>query len=355
MDHSINGHESGANEIIEEAWYAGTDALKEGEGLCYNIDYGTAEDRNGRRGNHVERPSLTNNLAFAGVVASDHSAQAGGQMVRIFVPGSKGVNVALGIDTVIGTGHLTFTAGAGGSHRGRFVKSGFPGRGTVVPRQTVDAIYEADWPGATWSMAIDGITLTVADASLFTAGDTVVILASDKDLIAGVKYLTPGKYTVSTADETTTVVLTASAAAGTLTAAVGVTGYAYTGNPKCQADLLTGEESGGAEFVQCPTAGTDVDLALMSGGVTYVCGTVTLAEDCEHNLDDGAFYGQLKGFWCLGTYEAHDLNIDDLDNGFKMAGTALVELEDIDAIGDFAFLQWFGSWMSINTNVTESS
>jgi len=335
-------------------WYGGVDALKEGEGLCYNSDYGTATAINGRRGNRVERPSLTNNREFAGVAARDYYAKSGGQMVEIYVPGSKGVNVALGIDTVIGVGQLTFTAGGTGSHRGRFSKPGYPGRGTIIPRQTVTALVAADWAGATWSMATDGKTLTVADASLFTAGDTVVILASDRDAIAGVKYLTPGKYIVSTADETTTVVLTASAAAGALTAALGVTGYAYTGNPKCQADLLTGEESGGVQFVQPATTGSETALVgqITAGGITYVCGTVTPAADAEHDIVAGTRLGERKGFWILGTYTDKDFVIDNL-TGFKMTGAAGTEINALDTPGNYAFLEWWGAWESVQTSSTE--
>jgi len=355
MDRSVNSHEAGSNAIVEEVWYGGTDALKEGEGVCYNTDYGTATAINGRRGNRVERPHLTNNRDFAGVADADYSAKAGGQMIRINCPGSKGINVALGIDTVIGVGQLTFTAGSGGSHRGRFVKSGYPGRGTIVPRQTVTAILESDWAGATWSMATDGITLTVADSSDYTAGDTVVILASDRDLIAGVKYLTPGKYIISSITDATTIVLTASAAAGTLTAAVGVTGYIYTGNPKCQADMLEGEESGGVQFVQPATSGGDTMLVaqVMPGGITYLCGTVTFAADAEYDLVAGTRLGERKGFWCLGTYTTHDFVIDNA-TGFLMAGTALAEIEDIDTPGNYAFLEWWGAWESVQTSSTEA-
>ena len=57
MDKSVNSHQSDSNRIVEWVWYEGTDALKAGEGVCYNTDYGTATEADGRRCNRVERPT----------------------------------------------------------------------------------------------------------------------------------------------------------------------------------------------------------------------------------------------------------------------------------------------------------
>ena len=67
MDHSNNSNEKDSNRIVGWLWYEGDDAVKEGEGFCYNTDYGTATAKDGRRNNRVERPSLINSHAFAGV------------------------------------------------------------------------------------------------------------------------------------------------------------------------------------------------------------------------------------------------------------------------------------------------
>jgi len=358
MNYSSNGPTAAAVAISSFVWYGGTDAIKEGEGVCYNTDYATTAvpvtTKSGKRANHVERPSTSNNRAFAGVLARNYPAASAGQFIEIYVPGSRGVNVALGVDTVIDVSMLTFQVG-GGSAAGRFVGRGFPGRGSIIPRQTVTAVLESDTAGATWSMATDGKTLTMTSTTGLSAGDTVVILASDLDLLAGVKYLTAGKYEISSITSSTVLVLTASAAAGTLTAALGVTGYAYTGNPKCQADLLTGEESGGIQFVQPPTAGTDAMVGIMAGGVTYVCGTVTLGADAETDLAAGTTFGEKKGFWSLGTFTTHDFVVDAIAGKTMEGGTTLAELEDFDAPGDFAFLTWLGAWKCISTNVTEAA
>ena len=102
MDKSINGHSKGPNIVAEWVWYEGVDALKEGEAVCYNTDYGVAASYDARRGNRVERPSTSNNMAFAGVAARSYPASSTGRLIEIYVPGSKGVKVALGINTVIG-------------------------------------------------------------------------------------------------------------------------------------------------------------------------------------------------------------------------------------------------------------
>jgi len=334
-------HEANAKGIIEAVWYAGTDALKTGEALCYNTDYGTATVANARRGNHAERPNLTNNYAFAGVCESDHSAKAGGQLVRIFVPGSKGVEVALGIDTVLGTGHLTFTAGASGSHRGRFVKSGFTGRGTVVPRRTVTALVEADWAGATWSLATDGVTLTVTDASDFTVGDTVVFVGSEVEDGGG--NATIGKHIVSAVStDAEEITLSASAMTGTAIAAICCTGYAYTGNPRCQADLLTGEESGGIEFLS-PTNAAAAPVPMV-GGFTYICGGGTLAGDNDAALAQGLFPGMKKGFYCLGAIGGDDMTVVLATSGVQLDGsTALVSVDGFDAAAE----EWVGVYNAL--------
>jgi hypothetical protein len=343
MDQSTNGPKQAANVRVEWVWYEGVDILREGEGVCYNTNYGTATARDGRRLNHVERPSTSNNMAFAGVAARDYAAKSGGQFIEIYAPGSKGVNVALGVDTVIDTGILTFQAG-GGTGAGRFVKAGYVGRGSIVPRQTVTAVIEASMVGA-WSLATDGVTLTMADTAGLSAGDTVVLLGSEDEGTS--KRVAPGKYTIASVTNGTVVVLSTSAVVATPGAALTCTGYAYTGNPKCQADLLEGEESGGVEFLSPPNAG-GAGLAYMANGVSYICGGVTLAADSDVTFAQGTVYGQRKGFICLGTMTTSDVTVDLATNGFTMAGGALAEVNAIDAALDGAHLVWHGVWRCIN-------
>lgn len=341
MDKSINGHQSMENAIIEAVWYEGTDALKEGEAVCYDIAHGTATARAGERINNVSRPRTTNNKAFAGVVARDYSAQSGGQLIEINCPGSRGVNVALGVDTVIGTGMLTFTVGSAGE-AGRFVKGGFKGRGSIIPRQTVTAVIEASMIGA-WSLNAAGTTLTMSDTTGLSVGDTVVILGGEND---GTGAAVPGKYTILTVPAGGTTVTIASAVTATAGGAILCTGYAYTGNPKCQADLLEGEESGGVEFINPLKAGSDT-ISCMVGGWTYICGGYTLSVDAETDLAEGTVFGLRKGFWCLGALGTSDFVVDLVTPGYLITGADMDEINAIDAAEDMCALEWNGCWKII--------
>lgn len=116
-------------------WFGGSTALLEGQGVCYNWDYGTAADEDGRRFNFVEVPTILNARYFAGVAARAYSARTGGQFIEIYGPGSV-CNVLSRASTTIGVGVLTCEAG--GTYAGYFRYAGFEGEGTVVPLQTVD-------------------------------------------------------------------------------------------------------------------------------------------------------------------------------------------------------------------------
>lgn len=330
MDKSTQGPRQMANLIVEEVFYSGTDDLYEGEAVCYDYDYGTATEYDGRRHNRVERPNLTNNRRFAGVVLSDYAGRTGGRVVKIAVPGSKGVLIALGCDVTCGqAGVLTFTAGASGSHRGRWYTGMQVGRGAARIKQTVTAVLQSSMTGG-WSIATDGVTITMTTTGL-AAGDTVVLLGGAIEAAGG--SIVPGKYTISSV-AVGSLVLTSSAITGTATGALTCTGYAYTGNPKAQADLLEGEECGGCEFISPPNAGTDAQ-AYMVGGKSYICGGVTLAADVEVEFAQGSYCGEMKQFVVLGTLTTNDFVIDLVTTGKKKDGsTNLLEVEDMDAAGD---------------------
>ena len=336
---AVNAPVKACNPVLLALWYTGTDALFEGEAVCMDTDYGTATVVDGRRVNYATRPATDNNLAFAGVAAGNYSAKSGGQMIQVNAPGSQGVKVALGVDTVINVGMLTFQVG-GGSGAGRFVKGGYPGRGSIYPRQTVTAVIESDLVGA-WSLATDGVTLTVTATAGLAAGDTVILLGGEVE--SATKYIVAGRYSIASITDATTIVLSSSAVSLTPVAAVTCTGYAFNGNPTCQADLLTGEESGGIEFVSPPNAGV-VGLTHMTGGVSYLCGGVTLAADADITLADGTILGEKKGFVCLGTMTTSDVVVDLATAGITLAGGALAEINAIDAALDAGYLVWNGLW-----------
>lgn len=356
MDKSVNAPVQSPNVITEWVWYTGTDKIRKGEALCYEAAYGTATEYDGRRHNYVARPTSANANAFAGVAACDHIASATGQLVEIYVPGSKGVEVALGADTVVGTGILTFQAGGGNGAAGRFVKAGFLGRGSIVPRQTVTAVLEASMTGA-WSLATDGKTLTVSSTAGISAGDAVVLLGGEDE--GSDKAIIPGRYTVASITSSTVLVLTASAVGATPGGALTCTGYAFTGNPTCQADLLDGEESGGVEFIAPPNTGAADSLTFMPSGVTYILGGITIGTaDANGALADGAAYGQKKGFYCLGTLTTKDATVTPATAGLQNAvndsiasagdGTPLALAKaGFDAANEFLFLVWYGIWKEI--------
>jgi len=343
-DHSVNAPQASPNPIVEWVWYEGTDALFEGEGVCYNTDYGTAATRTPARANRVERPSTSNNTDFAGVAARDYKARSTGQLIEINVPGSKGINIALGSNTVINTGMLTFQVG-GGSGAGRFVSQGFPGRGSAIPRQTVAAgILETDLIGTAWSLAADGITLTVASTTGVLAGYKVVLLAGVAEDAA--IYIVGGTYTIASITDATTLVLTSTAHAATAAGAMDCIGYIYATSPTCQADLMTGEESGGAEYINIIDGG-NADQAHMTGGITYIPGGITLTGAIDIIPADGTRWGEKKGFWLLGALTDADVTIDPATDGLQLDGSAWADTTGIDVAGDAIFIQWYGLWSVI--------
>ena len=355
VNRSLDAPQAAPLLIIEWGWYAGTDAVSEGEAFCYNTDYGTATTYTGQRANYLERPLTTgtaatsNNLAFAGVALRNYTAQTTGQFIEIAVPGSRGANVALGVDTVLGTGLLTFIAGASGSHRGRFYTGKYKGRGSAIPRQTVTAILYSDMDATdAWLLSTDGLTITGITATTnVTAGDTVMIFGGEDDATGAVQ---AGKYTVAS-KTTTTVVLTSTAVDTTAAGTLAVTAAIYTGNPTCQADLLTGEESGGLEFISLPTVGA-VGLPYMVGGVSYICGGVTVGTaDHDVTFAQGTLPDEKKAFILLGALATNNACIDLATAGITVAGGALAEVNEIDAAGDAAYFQFQGArWFCQDTS-----
>lgn len=338
MNYTANGPTAQHLAISGWVWYEGTDALREGEGVCYNIAHGTATERDAKRCNHVVRPSATTAGAFAGVAARDYMASPTGRFIEIYCPGSRGVNVALGVDTVLNTGLLTFQVG-GGSGAGRFVAGKYVGRGAAVPRQTVSAITSG--LDGSWSLATDGVTLTIASTAGLAPGGTVVLLGGKNE--GSNKAVVPGKHVIASITSDTVLVLANSAVGATPTAALTCTGYAYVGNPKCQADLLDGEEVCGAEFVAPPGA-TGGAITAAPFGVTYVCAGLTISADATVALAQGKHYGHKKAFFVLGTMTTKAFVVNPVTAGLQLDGsTAMVTAKAMDAAGDGLFLEFNGA------------
>ena len=136
-DHSINSYIKAENVRSLWVWFEGTTALLEGQGVCYNWDYGAATASDARRTNHVELPTILNARYFAGVAARAYSAKSGGQFIEIYGPGST-CSILLKQDVVLGT-NLRVTCEAGGTYAGYFRDPGFQGEGSARPLQTVTA------------------------------------------------------------------------------------------------------------------------------------------------------------------------------------------------------------------------
>ena len=132
---ALNAPLDAAPTISEWVWFGGDGALLEGQGVCYNWDYGTPATREASRGNRVELPTILNAPYFAGVAARPYAANTGGRLIEIFVPGST-CNVLSQVANVIGVGRTCCVAG--GTYAGYFDKAGFPGRGNATALQTID-------------------------------------------------------------------------------------------------------------------------------------------------------------------------------------------------------------------------
>jgi len=334
MDASQNGHVKQANRIIGWVWYSGTDAILEGEAVCQDVNYGTVTDVDGRRHNHVSRPNASNNLAFAGVAARDYSAKATGQFIEINMPGSRGVNVAIGSNVATVGELLTFHTG-----RGRFVTGNQPGCGSVRTRQTnATGIATSDLTtGAAWSLATDGVTLTMGSNTL-GVGDKVVIVAGEsKGTVAVPTYgIVPGTYTIASATSATVKVLTKVASYGTQVAVLFATGYAFANNPKVQADLLAGDESGGIEFITAPLGGGAITF--MVGGTTKILGTLTMAANATVAYAAGA---TRKDIICLGAITTSDYVVTVAGGYVGLDGATARTTIAFDAVAEVSSLVFY--------------
>ena len=142
---ALNAHVKKSQTFSEFVWFNGSVALKEGQGVCYEWDYeedaavSTKDDTvyDARRRNRVKIPTILNAPFFAGVAARPYAAVTGGQFIEIFLPGST-CNIWSTISNTIGVGRTTCQAGSGVAAAGYFTLTGFPGRGSAIPLQTIN-------------------------------------------------------------------------------------------------------------------------------------------------------------------------------------------------------------------------
>jgi hypothetical protein len=131
---------------LRRVYFAGTDAILAGYAFFYNHDIGTAADAEISRADTVEKSTATNNLHFAGVSAE---AFTGPGWFTIVEPGSFAL-VYTDVNCTIDTGALTVinTSWLFGS-----TMIGFDGRGTAIPKQTIN---RSSTNGTVWAYLQDG-------------------------------------------------------------------------------------------------------------------------------------------------------------------------------------------------------
>lgn len=196
--HAINAPLDKENTISAWVWYNEATALKEGQAVCYNWNYGTATTKEPRRGNEVENPTTLNAQYFAGVASKAYTASTGGQFIEIHLPGSI-CNILVSASTVIGVGLLTFGVATAGL--GQFKYAGLAGEGSAIPMQTTTYVATAQL-----CLARLQVGSPSGGVELVTAVDNAAIgtlMIGGTTLITGAA-LTNGDGTYTLADATTT-------------------------------------------------------------------------------------------------------------------------------------------------------
>jgi hypothetical protein len=163
--HAINAPLDTPKTFTEVCWFEGngstSQTVYEGQGVCYNWDYGTASENTPARGNRVELPTILNARHFAGVLARNYTVPPDGTFVEINTPGSV-CSVLSKASTTIGVGVLTCEAG--GDYAGYFRYAGFEGAGSCAPLQTVDRSTTAGLCLAELQVGVQSGLVDVVDA-----------------------------------------------------------------------------------------------------------------------------------------------------------------------------------------------
>lgn len=141
-------HEEQLNLTPRMVFTTETGALAQGQAVCWDRDYYTANtgeavtDAWGKRTKIVALPSQSNNLAFAGVVSQAYSANANGQWIEIYecLPGHCALVYVSDTSVTIGQGTFLWPL-ASSTNNGYFTATpmGMMGRGCVRAMQTLTA------------------------------------------------------------------------------------------------------------------------------------------------------------------------------------------------------------------------
>ena len=332
MSNNVVSHETQLVQRPKRVKFTANAILLQGMGVCYDADRTetnptvAATDRNAKRDNHVEVPTTSNNRNFAGVAAETYSAQAGGRWITIYEPGSFCLVAVGGQDTVVNVTRLT--CAAGGPVAGRFDNDGLRGRGTALMLQTQDVVRfaESDDGGG----AISSQTITETGSFVNAVVGDFVVIRGGGDAATGNAATLPGLGKITTVTDDDNVIID-----GTDTDGDAISFYTMVGeNPKCQAYLETGEESGLQEWVN-PI--DNVAVQSMVGGFTHIGGGgLTFGADSTSTLADPTIVGELKSFFCHGAMTTNDYVVT-VTSGLKLVGTALANL-NFNAVSENAML-----------------
>jgi len=178
-------YETQAKLIPEWVFFQGTTAIVQGQALCYNNDYvttdtgETATDAWGKRGKVVELPSISNNGSFAGVASAAYAANASGQWILIYKPGS--ICLVRTGETSLTLGDKTFICAAiDATYNGYFYSTGASkGKGNARVLQTITAagLVMCELMDGEESGLIQRVTLALAGGAItaFAPGANVVV------------------------------------------------------------------------------------------------------------------------------------------------------------------------------------
>jgi hypothetical protein len=342
--------------------YLGTAALKKGHGMCFDLDYYTSEtgeavtDPFGARGMKVvERPSKTNNGAFAGVLTQNYPARSSGmQMVELALPGGCAM-VAQRVTSTINAGLITCAVGVDDDDdvtemSGVFGFGGFPGRGSAIPLETLSVADEGDIPleeitGVCTSVYSSSTGLTTFTCTTGTPGTymgyaSAAVDASDWEVTvwggataadSTTERVPSGVYPVVQATGATTFTVTGDVGDGACTISI------TKKNLLKLAYLQDGPESGLCDYY-IPYSGNSSTYTPMTTGMSIVLGGLTLASDDQSDVADGTIAGQRKGFYMLGSLTTKEM-LWDITSSMDMEEGVLSTIE-MNTAGEWATMEW---------------
>lgn len=353
-----------AREIVRRVFFTASTALRRGQAVCYDRDYGTAAAEDGRRDKFVEVPSTSNNLHFAGVAIKDYLAVSGGQWIEIFEPGSV-VPINTLIATTVNATYLSALAGGGVTNAGAWIAGRFPGKGRARALQTITAIAATtDLSVGVFSSSLDGsatytaATRTVTKTAAFayvpatanlTGEEYVHIVAGAQDNVGSGASIAPtaGRYKITAKTSDDAVVIESDAAS----ASCDIAFYAVRGSPTVLALLEDGEQSGMVEWLSLITdgSGTTANAAMVSGFTNIFGGFDLDVGDAVDTLANGTFIGQTKGYELMGAITTNDYLVT-VTAGEQLDGTTDLATMEFDGANDYSVLQWYGKHWKLMSN-----